>query len=66
MPVFSPLSWRKKMSLTTAVPTDIIPEKPNPVRARVPTRVAKLGETADPTSPTIVTIMAISVIGLRP
>lgn len=46
------------MPFTTAVPTDISPPKPAPQRIRVSITAEKLGNTAVPIEPAIVSIRA--------
>jgi hypothetical protein len=65
-PVFSPLSCKKNISFTTAVPTLIMPPNPNPHNALVPSKVLKSGAVADPTPPRMVIRIARSVMGRRP
>lgn len=43
-----------------------MPPNPNPLIARVPRSIGKVGETAEPIPPMTVIATAISVIGLRP
>ena len=54
------------MSFTTALPTAMRAEMPIPLRTRVPSRVWKLGATAEPIDPRTVSKRQKRVIGRLP